>query len=216
MGAWECLTVPKKEWVGFTQDMTLKNGLATHTFLSMPMNMPRHSHMHSRANTPGDITGRIDEEIRSLEADIKRLEAQVNGRRQELADALNARKWVARVTGREPDAKPHRAPRQARTAKKNITTTPSTTASAAPKPAGSMASIIRDIVREQTGEFSVTNILRELRERYPDVAGRLPPNYCGIQLWKLGSARIIEVVRRGEKGLPNVYVLPNSKNKKAG
>ncbi|MFA5262335.1 MAG: hypothetical protein WC378_00815 [Opitutaceae bacterium] len=145
---------------------------------------------------------KLEVEIRSIEAEIARLEVQLNGRKQELAEAYNARKWFARVTdGKKPGPKK-------RVVEETEPKRPS--GSANPKANVSMAGLIREVVLRQTSQFTVTDIVSELRKQHPDVAARLPQNYCGIQLWKLSGSGIINVIRRGEKGTANIYAPKNS------
>lgn len=84
----------------------------------------------------------------------------------------------------------------------------------APMPDGpSMASIIKETVLAQPGEFTSVTIRELLKKNHPQIAARLPESYITSQIWKLSNKGAIRVVRPGGRGNPTIYVVINPTTK---
>jgi hypothetical protein len=75
----------------------------------------------------------------------------------------------------------------------------------------SMASVIREAVTAQPGEFTSASIGEHLKKHQPSIFSMLRASYISAQLWRMANGGIIQLVRPGIQGGPNTYVLAAQK-----
>lgn len=74
-----------------------------------------------------------------------------------------------------------------------------------------MSEVVRKAIFSQPDEFTTIKIVEYLKKHSPDIVDRLPPSYISTLLWRLANTGKVAVLRKGEHGNSNVYVLTSKK-----
>lgn len=74
-----------------------------------------------------------------------------------------------------------------------------------------MSEVVRKAIFSQPDEFTTIKIVEYLKKHSPDIVDRLPPSYISTLLWRLANTGKVAVLRKGEHGKSNVYVLTSKK-----
>lgn len=70
-----------------------------------------------------------------------------------------------------------------------------------------MAQVIRGVINDQKGEFTTVSLTQRIREKNPELAGRLPQSYISTLLWRMTNSKQVVLVSKGANGKSNIYAL---------